>query len=61
MVLPYSMRLTGVTGQVVTGANVVTDLVGHHQFDLGDQFAPCSLFSDGFEHGGTLAWSVTVP
>jgi len=61
MVLPYSVRLTGITGQVITGADVVTDLGGQSQFDLGDQFEPCSLFSDGFESGGTSAWSVTLP
>ena len=61
MVLPYSVRLTGITGQVITGADVVTDLGGQSQFDLGDQFDPCSLFADGFESGGTSAWSATVP
>jgi hypothetical protein len=61
MVLPYSVRLTGVTGEVIAGAAVVTDLGGGSLFDLGDQFDPCSLFSDGFDSGGTAAWSVTVP
>ncbi len=59
--LPFSVRLTGVSGEVITGAGVVTDLGALSQFDLADQFAPCSLFSDGFESGGTTAWSVAVP
>ena len=61
MVLPYSVRLTGITGEVITGADVVTDLGGQSQFGLGDQFDLCSLFDDGFESGGTSAWSATVP
>jgi expansin (peptidoglycan-binding protein) len=61
MVLPYSARLTGVTGQEITGTDVITSLTWPAQFDLGDQFAPCSLFADGFETGSTARWSVTVP
>jgi expansin (peptidoglycan-binding protein) len=61
MILPYSVRLTGITGQALTGTDVVTDLIDFSEFDLGDQFDHCSLFSDGFESGDTSEWSATVP
>jgi expansin (peptidoglycan-binding protein) len=61
MTLPFSVRLTGITGSVITGTDVVTNLNSSSQFDLGDQFDPCSMFSDGFESGDTEEWSTTVP
>jgi expansin (peptidoglycan-binding protein) len=61
MALPYDVRLTGITGEVITATDVVTDLNGQSQFDMGAQFEPCSLFSDGFESGGTSRWSATIP
>ncbi len=61
MALPYSVRITGISGEVITGTNVITHLGGQSQFDLGGQFSPCSLFSDGFESGNTMAWTGTVP
>jgi expansin (peptidoglycan-binding protein) len=61
MLLPYSVRLTGITGEVITGIDVITDLGGSARFDLGSQFSSCSLFSDGFELGHTLEWSTTIP
>jgi expansin (peptidoglycan-binding protein) len=59
--LPFSVRLTGVTGQMITSPNVVTDLAGLSEFDFGDQFDPCSLFSDGFESGDDTGWSASAP
>ncbi len=61
LVLPYSVRLTSITGEVVSGANVVTTLDDLARFDLGVQFDICAMFADGFESGGTAAWSTTVP
>jgi len=61
MVLPFSARLTSITGQVITATDVITDLAGHSSFDLGTQFAACSLFADGFESGGTATWSAASP
>jgi len=61
MVLPYDVRLTGISGEVLTADNVITDLNGQSLFDMAAQFEPCSLFSDGFESGGTSLWSVTIP
>ena len=61
MTLPYDVRLTGITGEVITATDVVTDLNGQSLFDMVAQFEPCSLFSDGFENGGTSLWSATVP
>lgn len=59
--LPFSVRLTGLTGQVITAVDVVTDLSGGSRFDLGRQFEPCPLFADGFDSGSTAAWSATSP
>jgi expansin (peptidoglycan-binding protein) len=61
MVLPYDVRLTGISGEAITAQDVVTDLGAQSQLDMGDQFAPCSLFSDGFESDDTSAWNLTVP
>jgi expansin (peptidoglycan-binding protein) len=61
MVLPYSVRLTGIAGQVITGADVITTLDELSQFDLGLQFDTCAMFADGFESGSTTAWSAKVP
>jgi expansin (peptidoglycan-binding protein) len=61
MVLPYDVRLTGLTGEVLTATDVVTDLNAQSLFDTQAQFAACSLFSDGFESGGTSPWSATIP
>jgi hypothetical protein len=61
MALPYDIRLTGITGEVITATDVVTDLNGQSLFDMAAQFEPCSLFSDGFENGDTSLWSATIP
>jgi expansin (peptidoglycan-binding protein) len=61
MVLPYDVRLTSVSGEVLAADDVVTDLIFASQYDLGAQFEPCTLFSDDFESGGLSAWSTVVP
>jgi expansin (peptidoglycan-binding protein) len=61
MILPYDVRMTGITGEVLTSDNVITNLNGGAPFDMGAQFTPCSLFSDDFESGSLSAWSLTVP
>ncbi len=55
--LPLSVRLTDVVGNPITSTAVVTNLTAYAEFDFGDQFSSCGLFSDGFESGNTLHWS----
>lgn len=58
---PLSVRLTGVGGEVITGFGVVETLDPSTEWDLCEQFEPCTLFSDGFESGSTSAWSTVTP
>jgi expansin (peptidoglycan-binding protein) len=59
-ILPFSVRLSDVAGQVLVAEDVITDLGDFSEFDLGSQLPPCALFADGFESSDTTAWTLSV-